>query len=140
MIAQPARALCRQPALVFLPGRPDFCGGNRLSTERRGGTASAPIPLFRSGVGRALAAVSNSLHALLLLGPGAVKGPSLVDEARPTPPSFRPLRVGQRTAWARHFSFPVLLTLPSATLDFRANMLLVNGRAEGLSGPGDEPL
>ena len=74
MIAQPARALCRQPALVFLPGRPDFGGGNRSPTGRRGGLASAPVAFFRSGVGRAgsPAAVSNSLHALLLLGPGAL--------------------------------------------------------------------
>ena len=70
MIAQPARALCRQPALVFLPGGPDFDGGNRPSTRRRGGTASAPIPFLRSGVGRAgsQAAVLNIVHAATTCG------------------------------------------------------------------------
>src|SRR5947207_1190229 len=74
MIAQPARALCRQPALVFLPGGRDFDGGNRPSTRRRGGTASAPIPFLRSGVGRAGSpAVLNILHAATLAGISAIK-------------------------------------------------------------------
>src|SRR5438552_124914 len=78
MIAQPARALCRQPALISLPRRPDFSGGNRSPTGRRGGAASAPIPFFRSGVGRAgpPAAVWNILHALLLRECASLRGES----------------------------------------------------------------